>query len=596
MGSSLRDIPGAGGGKKRGRLGSVRGGPASKPWQPPLPTAGSPRPGKRASGGLRFQGPRWKIDRFNLVLAAAFVALFVAGGVWLLRSNRVEVTSVGMQDGGAVRTIGVSRLVIELRVDPTSRLDSATVLFDGEDVTDEVERTDTGFIWTPPADGLPEGTYELALEVPKTVFGTEEFSMIFGVDDTPPVISAPGPDGVGIGDEVTLTGTVDERVELTADGEPVAVTEDGTFEISFDNPPAGSVELVATDVAGNVSTASVPIIVAPPSTRGVHLSADDWADDGLRDGALALLDDGTVDTIVLDVKDECGVVTYGSEVELAAEVGAVDERFDLEAAADEVHERGGRVMARLVTFRDPLLARWAWANGQTDWVLQDTANDPWPVYGDGEGCPEATNAEPISGGFTNFASPEVQDYNLALAEEVTRLGVDDVVLDDVRRPDGDPTFLHAAGMEGTVVETLTGFLADAQQRVRAEGAYLGAAVTGISVRDPGFYDQDLGAMAVVVDYLAPEVYPESYSSGYFNLPDPQAAPGEAVAGALTEAEDQLGDRPTPLVPWLQDYSVDVPYGAPQVQAQIDGAASVGACSWVLHDPEATYTADLNPAC
>jgi hypothetical protein len=91
----------------------------------------------------------------------------------LWRSNRVEVTPVGMQDGGAVRTIGVPRLEIELRVDPASRLDSATVRFEGEDVTDEVEHTDDGFIWTPPSEGLPEGDYELALEVPKTVFGTE---------------------------------------------------------------------------------------------------------------------------------------------------------------------------------------------------------------------------------------------------------------------------------------------------------------------------------------------------------------------------------------------------------------------------------------
>jgi hypothetical protein len=595
MGSSLRDIPGAGGGKKRGRLGSVTRGPSSKPWQPPMKAAGSSRSARRSSG-LRFQGPRWQVDRFNLVLALAFLALFVVGGVWLWRSNRVEVTPVGMQDGGAVRTIGVPRLEIELRVDPASRLDSATVRFEGEDVTDEVEHTDDGFIWTPPSEGLPEGDYELALEVPKTVFGTEHFSMTFGVDDTPPVIDVPEPERVGIDDALTLTGSVDERVTLTADGEPVAVAEDGGFEVTFDIPPAGNVDLIATDVAGNVSTVAVPVIVAPPSTRGLHLSADAWSDADRREGALALLDDGSVDTIVLDVKDECGVVTYASDVDVADEAGAVDERFDLAAAVEDVHDRGGRVMARLVTFRDPLLARWAWAAGRTDWVLQDGAGDPWPVYGDGEGCPEATNAEPIVGGFTNFASPEVQEYNLALAEEVTRLGVDDVLLDDVRRPDGDTSAMQAVGIEGTIVETLTGFLGQAQQRVRAEGAYLGATASSVSVRDPSFYDQDLAAMGGVVDYLSPEVYPEAYSSGFFNLADPQAAPREAVAGALNEAGEQLGERNTPFVPWLQDYSADVPYGAAEVQAQIDGAASVGVCSWVLRDPEFTYSSGLRPAC
>ena len=188
------------------------------------------------------------------------------------------------------------------------------------------------------------------------------------------------------------------------------------------------------------------------------------------------------------------------------------------------------------------------------------------------------------------------DYNLALAEEVAGLGVDNVLLDDVRRPDGDLTFLNAVGITGTNVETLTAFLAEAQARVRAEGAYLGATTTGISVRDPLFYDQDLASMATAVDYLAPEVYPETYSSGYFNLPDPQTAPGGAVEGAVTEAKDQLGDRPTPIVPWLQDYSADVPYGVAEVQAQVDGAAAAGSCSWIVRDTEFTYTAGITTAC
>ena len=125
----------------------------------------------------------------------------------------------------------------------------------------------------------------------------------------------------------------------------------------------------------------------------------------------------------------------------------------------------------MVTFRDPLLARWAWANNHPDWVLQDTADDPWPAYGDGEGCPEAVNAPSIVGGFTNFASPAVQDYNIALAEEAAALGADQVLVDDVRRPDGDATYMQVPGRIGTNVETLAGFLGQTQQTVRAEGAW-----------------------------------------------------------------------------------------------------------------------------
>ncbi len=593
MGSSLRDIPGAGGGRRRRGLGSVTPGPAARPWQPPV------RPPSRGRGrrdGLRFQGPRLQVDRFNLVLGLAFVALFVVGLVWLIGINRVSVSSRGMEDGGGVTSQGLAELRIGIVVEPSSRLGSASVRFQDEDVTGELVEEDGALVWAPPVEGLEEGDYELDVDVPRAVMGTESWTLHFAVDDTPPVVEADPPAAVGLGEPLTITGTVDERVDLTADERPVEVDEDGAFEVTFDTAPAGAVDLLATDPAGNQTALPVPVAVEPPRSHAVHLGSA-WGDDGVRDAALALLDEGTIDTVVLDVKDECGVVTHGSDVELARQVGAVDERYDLGGAIDEVHEAGGQVVVRLVAFRDPLLSRWAWANGHPDWVLRDTADDPWPEYGDGEGCPEATNAPPIGGGFANVASRAVWDYNLALATEAAALGADQVLLDDVRRPGGDLTFMQAEGLLGTYVETLTAFLAEAREAVRAEGAYLGATLAGLSVTDASTYDQDTAAMAPVVDFLAPEVYPESYSSGFFNVADPVAAPGATVEGAVSTVAERRGEATTPIVPWLQDYSSGaVTYGTAEAQAQIDAAAAAGSCSWVLRDPELTYSTGLTPGC
>ena len=594
MGSSLRDIPGAGGGRRKRGLGKVAGGPATKPWQPP-PKIQTPSRG-RGGAALRFQAPRFRVDRFNLVLGLAFVVLFVLGALWMIRSNRVDVTSGEFGDGDAVRTAEVPRLSIELNIEPAGQAEAATVRFEGEEVTDGLEQTDTGYVWTPPNTGLEEGTYELEVSVPRAVFGTEKWSMTFGVDDTPPVLTVPRPESVGISDEVTITGEVDERVALTAEGDPVEVDEDGQFAVTFPTPPAGAAHFEAVDPAGNTTTKNVPISVAPPSTLGAYVSVAGWNDDGVRDGVLALLDAGDIDTVVLDAKDECGIVTYDSEVDLAAQVGAEDDRLDLQDAIDTVHEHGGQVVARVVTFRDPMLARWGWANGHPDWVLQDGANDPWPIYGDGEGCEASTNAPMIVGGFTNPANHAVWDYNTAIAREAAALGADNVLLDDVRRPDGDLTAMIADGLDGEYADVLTTFLAEARQEVRREGAYLGTSVTGMSVRDTGLYAQDLGRFAGGVDYIAAEAYPESYSSGFFNLPDPQAQPGPAVQGAVQSARDQFDEVVVPIVPWLQDYSGAIPYGPAEVQDQVDGAGAAGACSWILRDPEFTFTAGLRPAC
>ena len=40
------------------------------------------------------------------------------------------------------------------------------------------------------------------------------------------------------------------------------------------------------------------------------------------------------------------------------------------------------------------------------------------------------------GGFTNFANPVVREYNIAIAREAAAAGIDDILYDYARRPDG----------------------------------------------------------------------------------------------------------------------------------------------------------------
>ena len=57
------------------------------------------------------------------------------------------------------------------------------------------------------------------------------------------------------------------------------------------------------------------------------------------------------------------------------------------------------MIGRLVCFRDPIHARAAWDAGRRDEVVQTPAAAPYAGYG----------------GFTNFASPAVRRYNIAIA-------------------------------------------------------------------------------------------------------------------------------------------------------------------------------------
>ena len=83
-----------------------------------------------------------------------------------------------------------------------------------------------------------------------------------------------------------------------------------------------------------------------------------------------------INTVELDLKDEDGIVGYASDVKLARDIGAVQASYDLKAALDELHGLGVRVIGRIVAFRDPILAKAAWAAGNADWVLQTPDGSP----------------------------------------------------------------------------------------------------------------------------------------------------------------------------------------------------------------------------
>src|SRR5665811_2579007 len=132
-----------------------------------------------------------------------------------------------------------------------------------------------------------------------------------------------------------------------------------------------------------------------------------------------MIDAGLINTVELDLKDEAGDIWYDTDVQLAHDVGAVTVLWDLEQVVDELHARDVRVVARIVNFRDPRLADYAIETGNMDWVVQNPDGTAYGQYG----------------GFTNPFDPTVREYNVALAEEAARLGVDDVLFDYVRRPD-----------------------------------------------------------------------------------------------------------------------------------------------------------------
>lgn len=404
------------------------------------------------------------------------------------------------------------------------------------------------------------------------------------VDRVPPPLRVKFPDPPLIaGEPVTIsgrseTGAVIEVVGLDAS---LVVDESGEFVLTIDAAPVGVLTVTATDRAGNVATVEEPVAVVPSrvevdGTRGLHLTACTWSARERREALLALAEDDRVTAIVLTVKAEDGHVGFAwppYEAVVDAAALATTCRYDLPEVIATLHDRGIQVVARIVAFRDPVLAAWAWASGERDMVIQTPDGEAYQGYG----------------GFLDPSHPEVREYNLALAEAVAAAGADMVLWDYIRRPDGPIEQLVFPGLEGTIEAAVVEFTRLAEERLAPYGVQHGASVYGIAATRPLEIGQDIPAMARHLDVIAPMVYPSHWAPSEYGLKDPLRAPYDIVARSVADHVAAVAGTGARVVPWLEDTRYRAWDRPRQVREQLRATYDLGITEWLLWDPSNSYT-------
>ena len=538
--------PGLYGGARRLGLPSKRRVPTRRNWD----------------GHRRFTPKRF-------IIAGAVLA--VVGGAWFFwhRSGSIHVD--GLNDGASLGRRAVNNHEIRVTVDggrggPTLTVNDTSI---GTPVHDG-----SAYVWHLP--NLADGRYRVKIDAGRFLVGTSTRKLTFTVDSTLPNITVPAvAPTAAIDQPFTLDGSVNEKTTVTADGADVTMSGD-TFHLRFPFPPAAPITVKAVDPAGNTSTAMVVVPVGRPMTRGVHVTAVAWTNPQLHAEVQSLIDNKQINTVELDLKDEAGEVGYDSNVAVANEVGAVKNRYVLTKAVADLHAQGVRVVGRVVAFRDPILTKAMWDRGQKDWVVQDANGNALGAYG----------------GFANFANPDVQKYNLDIAEEAAKAGVDEILWDYVRRPEGpidSMIFPGIASSDETVTSSIVEFLTKGQALLRPLHTLQGASVFGIAATRPAQVGQDVGAIAMHTDYVAPMLYPSHWNDGEYGVADPTSHPYDIVKASLTDFQTAVAPTGRPLVPWLEDFSdKGVTYGDQQVQDQIRAAQELGVDNWLLWNADTQY--------
>lgn len=309
--------------------------------------------------------------------------------------------------------------------------------------------------------------------------------------------------------------------------------------------------------------------------RGVHVSFMYAASPERWSGLMKLVERARLNSVQLDVKDESGRVGHDSGVKMAAEIDSDLGMLPIRDLLTDLRKRGVYSIARIVVFRDPVLA-------ERKPELMVRRSDGTPLAG---------------GTWVDPYSREVWDYNVGLALEAYEMGFDEVQFDYNRFPEGSEARNAIYGSKGGDgrhrVDVIADFLSYARSRVGWERP-LSATVFGFmsyAVDDQGI-GQRPERMAPFMDYLSPMVYPSHYGPGNYGFDNPNAHPYEVVGTSMKEFHPLIESTGCKLRPWLQAFNWgSPPYGRNEVQAQIRATGENNINTWLLWDPRVAYRAE-----
>ena len=331
--------------------------------------------------------------------------------------------------------------------------------------------------------------------------------------------------------------------EGAEDGTGAADSADGEF--GMPNEP-GTETAVDSDTTANSDTSTGSAADAATAkeqnrvkVKGIYVSGPMAGTAGM-DNLIGLVDRTELNALVIDVKNDDGYLTCELDVPLAEQIGSEKHYIkDLPALVQTCKEKNIYLIARVVAFKDPILAE-----KMPEWSLH---NSDGSIFRDKSGL-----------AWVNPYRKEVWEYLASVGEAAIKAGFDEVQYDYVRFSTdsrmkqvdfGDST------KGRTKTEAISGFTLYASERIHAAGGRISADVYGVvidSKEDQQIVGQNYMEMSRSLDAISPMIYPSHYGPYNYQIPVPDAQPYDTVLAAMQASKMALagldpktGKKPDP---------------------------------------------------
>lgn len=277
-----------------------------------------------------------------------------------------------------------------------------------------------------------------------------------------------------------------------------------------------------------------------------------------------------LNAVVVDLKNDQGWVLARLAVPEVARWGASwSPGLDLAGLAAGARAAGFYPVARIVALKDDRATR-----ARPDLALHTRSGTVWQ---------DASGQR-----WLDPRLPEVRRYVAALARAAADLGFAEVHLDYVRLPSEGPLHLLAWPASDSRTQAVDALVSEVARALAPTGVPLSVAVFGQTCVVDG--DMGIGqrceGIAAHADVVSPMAYPSHYARGSFGLSLPERHPGPTVERTLAATARRIDVQR--VRPWLQAFTLRVPYGAAELAAQIEAAEAAGTAGWFLWNPGGSY--------
>ncbi|MEQ8196713.1 MAG: putative glycoside hydrolase [Clostridiaceae bacterium] len=302
--------------------------------------------------------------------------------------------------------------------------------------------------------------------------------------------------------------------------------------------------------------------------------------------ALAICESSEVNSLVIDIKNDDGLVAWNSDIPIVNRVKSnwTSPLANYNKLIAYLKKKEIYCIARIVAFKDPYFAKMESEHSiqlKSGGVYKDKAGNSW----------------------VNPFDEYVWKYLVAISEEAALRGFDEIQFDYVRFPDNAAYYNQITEFPGRnnrdKDEGIEDFLKYATKELKPYNVHMSADVFGIITHSWDDKPEDIGQtwrkVANNTEYICPMIYPSHYGTGLYGYQVPDQHPYEIARLAVLEAlEQNAAERNSAKIrPWFQGFTAPwvkghIYYDAKIISDQLVASRELGIDEYIIWNASCNY--------